>query len=102
MSNPADTYENEMVPVVFGPWVPFLLEAANPRPKERVLDLARGTGIVARTVRCYGAGFGRDMRATRYCRHSHRFETEDYFSTISVKFVRYPPARSDYSDFTGG
>jgi SAM-dependent methyltransferase len=49
-SNPAETYEREMVPALFGPWVTPLLQAANPRPDERVLDLACGTGIVARTV----------------------------------------------------
>ncbi len=57
MSNPAETYEREMVPVVFAPWVPLLLELAAPRPGERVLDLACGTGIVARqTAKREGAG----------------------------------------------
>lgn len=50
MSNPADTYEREMVPALFGPWVPLLLRAADPRPGERVLDVACGTGVVARRV----------------------------------------------------
>ncbi len=50
MSNPAQTYEREMVPVLFGPWAPLLLQAANPQPGERVLDVACGTGIVARQV----------------------------------------------------
>lgn len=50
MSNPAETYEREMVPTLFGPWVSLLLQAANPQPGERVLDLACGTGIVARQV----------------------------------------------------
>jgi SAM-dependent methyltransferase len=37
--------------------VPLLLQAANPRPGERVLDLACGTGIVARRVAArVGAG----------------------------------------------
>lgn len=48
MANPAETYEAEMVPAMFGPWVPVLLDAAQPRPGERVVDLACGTGIVAR------------------------------------------------------
>jgi precorrin-6B methylase 2 len=50
MSNPAETYEREMVPALFGPWVSLLLQAANPQPGERVLDLTCGTGIVARQM----------------------------------------------------
>jgi ubiquinone/menaquinone biosynthesis C-methylase UbiE len=50
MSNPAETYEREMVPAVFGPWVPPLMRAAGPRAGEQVLDLACGTGVVARQV----------------------------------------------------
>ncbi|WP_181952525.1 class I SAM-dependent methyltransferase [Vulcaniibacterium gelatinicum] len=48
MSNPAETYERELVPVLFAPWAPSLLDLAALRPGERVLDLACGTGIVAR------------------------------------------------------
>ncbi|HEY5850777.1 MAG TPA: methyltransferase domain-containing protein [Lysobacter sp.] len=50
MSNPAVTYEREMVPVLFRPWVALLLDLARPAPGEHVLDLACGTGIVARLV----------------------------------------------------
>jgi SAM-dependent methyltransferase len=39
-----------MVPVLFGPWASHLAEAAGPQAGERVLDLACGTGIVARVV----------------------------------------------------
>lgn len=48
MSNPAETYESYMVPVLFAPWASYLVQSATPRPGERVLDLACGTGIVAR------------------------------------------------------
>jgi SAM-dependent methyltransferase len=50
MSNPAETYENYMVPPLFAPWALRLIEAANPQPGEHVLDVACGTGIVARKV----------------------------------------------------
>jgi ubiquinone/menaquinone biosynthesis C-methylase UbiE len=50
MRNPAETYEREMVPALFAPWVPELLDLARPRAGERVIDLACGTGIVARQV----------------------------------------------------
>ena len=36
------------MPAVFGAWAPILVELAHPRPGERVLDVACGTGIVAR------------------------------------------------------
>jgi ubiquinone/menaquinone biosynthesis C-methylase UbiE len=48
MSNPAETYERYMVPAFFGPWASRLLEWAAPGPGERVLDVASGTGVVAR------------------------------------------------------
>lgn len=50
MSNPAEGYESYMVPTLFGPWATKLIEAADPQPGERVLDLGCGTGIVARQV----------------------------------------------------
>lgn len=50
MSNPAESYESYMVPTLFAPWASHLVQSANPQPGERVLDLACGTGIVARHV----------------------------------------------------
>jgi ubiquinone/menaquinone biosynthesis C-methylase UbiE len=50
MSNPAESYENYMVPALFAPWASRLVQSAHPQPGERVLDLACGTGIVARLV----------------------------------------------------
>jgi len=56
MPNPAEGYESYMVPILFGPCATNLVEAADPRPGERVLDLGCGTGIVARRVAsCVGA-----------------------------------------------
>jgi signal transduction histidine kinase/ubiquinone/menaquinone biosynthesis C-methylase UbiE len=49
----AEVYERELVPAVFAAWTPILVEFAQPRPGERVLDVACGTGIVARTVAKY-------------------------------------------------
>jgi ubiquinone/menaquinone biosynthesis C-methylase UbiE len=43
-----EVYERELVPAVFGEWAPILVELARPRPGERVVDVACGTGIVAR------------------------------------------------------
>ena len=49
-TNPAETYESYMVPTLFGPWADVLLRSAQPRPGDRVLNVACGTGVVARRV----------------------------------------------------
>lgn len=50
MSNPAETYESYMVPTLFAPWASRLVQSGNPQPGARVLDVACGTGVVARHV----------------------------------------------------
>lgn len=50
MTNPAVTYESKAVPTVFGPWAAALVEAVAPREGDRVLDVACGTGAVARAA----------------------------------------------------
>ncbi len=50
VSNPAQTYEDYLVPHQFRPWTEELLDRAKPQPGARVLDVACGTGIVARMV----------------------------------------------------
>jgi ubiquinone/menaquinone biosynthesis C-methylase UbiE len=47
---PAETYEYYLGPSLFEPWARVLVERASPRPGERVVDLACGTGIVTRMV----------------------------------------------------
>jgi ubiquinone/menaquinone biosynthesis C-methylase UbiE len=44
----AERYERQQVPALYGPWARDLLDAAGLRPGDRVLDVAWGTGIVAR------------------------------------------------------
>ncbi len=46
--NPAEMYEYYFVPAMFLPWATVLLHHAALQPRERVLDVACGTGIVAR------------------------------------------------------
>ena len=46
----ANAYEALFVPALFGQWAPQLVEAARIRPGQRVLDVACGTGILAREV----------------------------------------------------
>lgn len=48
MSNPSETYEREWVPGLFEPWALALLDFADVRRAENLLDVACGTGIVAR------------------------------------------------------
>jgi len=43
-----EIYERHMVPAIFGPWAADLVALATPKPGERVLDVACGTGVVAR------------------------------------------------------
>src|SRR2546428_5737604 len=43
-----EIYEKHLVPALFGPWAHTLLKLASPMPGRRVLDLACGTGTVAR------------------------------------------------------
>jgi ubiquinone/menaquinone biosynthesis C-methylase UbiE len=58
-------YERYFVPAMFRPWATILLRHAAPQPTERVLDVACGTGIVARQTAAlvgrHGQVVGLDM-----------------------------------------
>ncbi len=44
----AEIYERQLVPAMFAPWASTLIDLAGVQPGERVLDVACGTGVVAR------------------------------------------------------
>src|SRR5215475_11915335 len=50
VGNVPENYERYLVPSIFGPWAKDLVEIARLQPGERVLDIACGTGVVARTA----------------------------------------------------
>ena len=55
----AEAYEAAFVPALFADWAPALVDAAGVRSSQAVLDVACGTGIVAREVADRLGGMGR-------------------------------------------
>jgi SAM-dependent methyltransferase len=55
----AEQYEARFVPAIFAEWAPLLIDIARIGPGWSVLDVACGTGIVARTAADRMAGTGR-------------------------------------------
>ena len=82
-TTPGDIYEAHMVPAIFARWAPDLVAAARPRPGERVLDIACGTGVVTRLlyerVAPHGRTVGLDLNpgmlaAARTATHGREIE----------------------------
>ncbi len=57
--NAAEIYERHLVPAMFAPWAPTLVDLADVRPGERVVDVACGTGVVTRLVAARAGATGR-------------------------------------------
>ncbi len=55
----AEVYESRFVPALFADWAPHLVDLAGVGPGQAVLDVACGTGIVARVAADRLAGAGR-------------------------------------------
>jgi SAM-dependent methyltransferase len=58
-SNSADLYERHFVPSMFGAWAPILVELAKVQPGQHILDVACGTGVVAREAAARVGNSGR-------------------------------------------
>ncbi len=67
---PAANYERYFVPAIGAPLATDLIELAELRPGERVLDVACGTGVVTRL-----RGTPRSRRSRRATRSSESFES---------------------------
>ena len=66
--SPADVYDEQFVPALFGRWGPVLCDAARITPGQRVLDVACGTGaLVAVAERVSPAAGCRGSMPTRRC-----------------------------------
>jgi len=50
VGNAATVYEQELVPAIFASWTPLVVGLVHPQVGDRILDVACGTGIVARTA----------------------------------------------------
>ena len=46
----AENYEQYLVPSIFSPWAADLIDVVAPKQGERLLDVACGTGILARLI----------------------------------------------------
>jgi SAM-dependent methyltransferase len=46
----AEVYERCFVPAIFGPWAAHMADAAKVAPRDRVLDVGCGTGVLARAA----------------------------------------------------
>jgi SAM-dependent methyltransferase len=55
----ANAYETQFVPALFGQWAPIVTDVAAISPADRVLDVACGTGILARVAARRVSGAGR-------------------------------------------
>jgi SAM-dependent methyltransferase len=88
----ATAYEETLVPALLRPWAEDLVAAAGPRPGQRVVDVACGTGIVARTaarrVGATGAVTGVDLNPAMLA-------VAGRVSTGTVPAIRYEHGAAD-------
>ena len=99
--DPAEVYESFLVPHLFTPWARGLVACAEPKPGERMLDVACGTGIVVREVlpvvdlngRVAGVDFSPEMLAVARTRVPGEAPVEWY--EASAEALPLPDAAFD-------
>ena len=86
----AEIYECGLVPAIFAPWATILIEQAALQPGDRVLDVACGTGVVARlaarqvgsTGQIIGLDYNAGMLAV--AARSHRYQASRWSGRKAV------------------
>ena len=58
-SSVPENYERHLVPVLFLPWAELMVDSVGVRPGDAVLDVASGTGVVARLAAARAGASGR-------------------------------------------
>ena len=94
----AELYESTFVPAIFAEWAPLLVDTAGVQPGQSVLDVACGTGIVARTAADRLAGTGRlvglDLNAAMLA-VARRVRPDLEWQQGDVAALPYPPGSFD-------
>jgi len=80
-SSVSAAYRMHLEPVIFGPWARRLVEFAGLQPGQKVLDVAAGTGVVART-------------ASEWVGRSGRVIASDISEDMLAEVDRYGPTDS--------
>ena len=79
--NAAEVYEEFFLPALFQEWAGRVADAAKLRPGQRVLDVACGTGVLARAVAGRvgktGAVVGLDLNVDSTTERMRRFTASD-------------------------
>ena len=90
----AQAYDDLFVPALFGQWAPQLVDCARVRHGQSVLDVACGTGVVARAARDVVGHGGRVVGVDLNPRSAPAAEAH------GAGAIRY--LTGDYADLSGG
>ena len=94
-----ENYGRHLAPVVFVPWAEVLIERTGVRPGDRVLDVASGTGVVARMAADRAGPSGHvvasDVSPAMLARAAGRAPSPD---AAPIEFVHAPAAQLPFPD----
>jgi len=77
----ATAYEDFFVPALFGQWAPLVVEATGIISGDRVLDVACGTGVLAREAFSHVAPNGFVSGLQRLAEVKAKWDPENFFRT---------------------